>query len=89
MVILLKSWNKTISAFTGRISRQKSTDNTNAAGKMLLLEGTNDSVIVHMHNLPDPNISAAKEWVMNLTDRAGLDNKVVSFTYLVGGNKCP
>ena len=50
--------------------------------------GTNDSVIVHMHKLmTDPNISAAKvrREFMNLTDRAGIDNKVVSFTLLVGG----
>ena len=43
--------------------------------------GTNDSVMVHMHKLmTDPNISAAKvrREFMNLTDRAGIDNKVVS-----------
>ena len=41
-----------------------------------------------MHKLmTDPNISAAKvrREFMNLTDRAGIDNKVVSFTLLVGG----
>tara|TARA_B100000212_G_scaffold341436_1_gene324612 strand:+ start:6021 stop:8684 length:2664 start_codon:yes stop_codon:yes gene_type:complete len=90
----LVTWNKTISAVIPEGSPGKqSTDNTNAAGKMLLqlskkVPGTNDSVIVHMHKLmTDPNISAAKvrREFMNLTDRAGIDNKVVSFTLLVGG----
>lgn len=90
----LVTWNKTISAIIPEGSPGKqSTDNTNAAGKMLLqlskkVPGTNDSVIVHMHKLmTDPNISAAKvrREFMNLTDRAGIDNKVVSFTLLVGG----
>ena len=90
----LVTWNKTISAIIPEGSPGKqSTDNTNAAGKMLLqlskkVPGTNDSVIVHMHKLmTNPNISAAKvrREFMNLTDKAGIDNKVVSFTLLVGG----
>jgi len=90
----LVTWNKTISAVIPEGSPGKqSTDNTNAAGKMLLqlskkVPGTNDSVIVHMHKLmTNPNISAAKvrREFMNLTDKAGIDNKVVSFTLLVGG----
>jgi len=69
------------------------TMNVNAAGKLLqelakVPEGTTETVLQQLHNMmSNPNISAKviRRKFMELTDGAGIDNKVVSFTMLVSG----
>ena len=69
------------------------TMNVNAAGRLAksmsqFVEGTNRTVLDIMHEgLSDPNMSAAdlREFFMTYADAAGIDNKVVSFIFLVAG----
>jgi hypothetical protein len=69
------------------------TMNVNAAGKLLfelakMPQGSNQTVLEILHEMvSDPDISAKiiRRKFMELTDRAGIDNKVVSFILLVAG----
>ena len=69
------------------------TMNVNAAGKLLfelakIQPGSNQTVLETLHEmLADETVSAKliRRKFMELTDRAGIDNKVVSFTLLVAG----
>lgn len=69
------------------------TMNVNAAGKLLfelakIPPGSNQTVLETLHEmLSDETVSAKliRRKFMELTDRAGIDNKVVSFTLLVAG----
>ena len=69
------------------------TMNVNAAGRLAkamsqMVGDTNRTVIDIMHEgLSDPNVSAAdlREFFMTYADSAGIDNKVVSFIFLVAG----
>lgn len=69
------------------------TMNVNAAGKLLfelskIPEGSNSTVLETLHTMiADPNVLAKdiRREFMALTEGAGIDNKVVSFTLLVAG----
>jgi hypothetical protein len=69
------------------------TMNVNAAGKLLFElskkpQGSDLTVLQSLHNMiADPNVSAKdiRREFMALTEGAGIDNKVVSFTLLVAG----
>ena len=69
------------------------TMNVNATGKLLFelakkVDGSDDTVLQTLHNMiSDPNRSAKdiRREFMSLTEGAGIDNKVVSFTLLVSG----
>jgi hypothetical protein len=69
------------------------TMNVNAAGALLrelakVPDGSNQTVLQTLHGmLEDPNVSAKaiRRKFMELTDSAGIDNKVVSFVLLVAG----
>lgn len=69
------------------------TMNVNAAGKLLQVlsavpEGQSETALRTIHNMiADPNVSAAqiRRSFMELTDKPGIDNKVVSFILLVAG----
>lgn len=69
------------------------TMNVNAAGKLLMElakkpEGSNQTVLETLHNMmKDPDMSAGqiRRKFMELTEGAGIDNKVVSFILLVAG----
>lgn len=90
----LDDWKKSIAGSLpeGSPARQV-TMNVNAAGKLLLElgkvpEGSNQSVLNQLHNLlADPNATGRefRREFFRLTDKPGIDNKVVSFIGLVGG----
>jgi len=90
----LDSWKSMVSESLpeGSPSRQV-TMNANAAGKLLLElskrpEGSDQTVLSSLHNiLADPNASGRdfRKEFFRLTDKPGIDNKVVSFIGLVGG----
>ena len=69
------------------------TMNVNAAGKLLfelskIPEGSNQTVLETLHTMiADPKVAAKdiRREFMALTEGAGIDNKVVSFTLLVSG----
>jgi len=69
------------------------TMNVNAAGKLLfelakIPEGSNKTVLETLHEMiGDESVPAKliRRKFMELTDKAGIDNKVVSFTLLVAG----
>ena len=69
------------------------TMNVNAAGKLLfelakVPEGSNQTVLETLHGMIADETASAKmirRKFMELTDKAGIDNKVVSFTLLVSG----
>lgn len=69
------------------------TMNVNAAGKLLQVlsavpEGQSETALRTIHNMiADPEVSAAqiRRSFMELTDKPGIDNKVVSFILLVAG----
>ena len=87
-------WMTSIASAIPQGSPGKSvTMNVNAAGRLLRAMSqkvgtSNRTVIDIMHEgLSDPNVSAAdlREFFMTYTDAAGIDNKVVSFIFLVAG----
>jgi len=89
-----KTWEKDMRKLLppGSPARQV-TMNVNAAGKLLqalsvIPEGGDATVLRSVHDMiGDPNASAAsiRRKFMELTDKAGIDNKVVSFILLVAG----
>tara|TARA_R100000700_G_scaffold5340_1_gene8686 strand:- start:1940 stop:4588 length:2649 start_codon:yes stop_codon:yes gene_type:complete len=89
-----KTWEKDMRKLLppGSPARQV-TMNVNAAGKLLqalsvIPEGSDATVLRSVHDMiGDPNASAAsiRRKFMELTDKAGIDNKVVSFILLVAG----
>ena len=90
----LDSWAKTVSGILPEGSPARSvTMNVNAAGKLLFelgktAEGSDRSVLSVLHDsLSDPSQSAAdfRRKFFSLTNKPGIDNKVVSFISLVGG----
>lgn len=91
-------WQKTVGKY-GEVNKlpegspaRSVTMNVNAAGKLLLeLSGTagnGQNKLTLLHDLlSDPNVSGRelRRQFMEMTDKAGIDNKVVSFTALVAG----
>ena len=88
------NWEKSISKLmpTGSPGKQV-TQNVNATGKLLFelgkkVEGSDKTVLQTLHEMiKDKNVSAKqiRREFMNLTEGAGIDNKVVSFILLVAG----
>ena len=90
----LKTWVTQISKSLPEGSPGKQvTMNVNAAGKLLMElsktpEGSDKNVLGILHDMLSDQTKSATEIrreFMALTDRAGIDNKVVSFILLVGG----
>lgn len=90
----LKSWEKMVSQSLPEGSPGKSaTMNANAAGRLLfelgkVPQGSSETVLQRLHGiLADPNASGRefRKEFFRLTDKPGIDNKVVSFIGLVGG----
>lgn len=88
------TWEKTISKLLPEGSPGKQvTQNVNATGQLLFelgkkVEGTDKTVLQTLHDMiKDPNVSAKqiRREFLNLTEGAGIDNKVVSFILLVAG----
>ena len=88
------NWEKSINKLmpTGSPGKQV-TQNVNATGKLLFelgkkVEGSDKTVLQTLHEMiKDKNVSAKqiRREFMNLTEGAGIDNKVVSFILLVAG----
>ena len=87
-------WENTIKNLMPKGSPGKQvTMNVNATGKLLFelskkVDGSDDTVLQTLHNMiGNPNRSAKdiRREFMALTEGAGIDNKVVSFTLLVSG----
>ena len=90
----LDSWKDMVSQSLPEGSPAKQvTMNANAAGKLLfelskVPEGSSQSVMARLHDmLSDPETSGRdfRREFFRLTDKPGIDNKVVSFIGLVGG----
>jgi len=90
----LKSWEKMVSQSLPEGSPGKSaTMNANAAGRLLfelgkVPQGSSETVLQRLHGiLANPNASGRefRKEFFRLTDKPGIDNKVVSFIGLVGG----
>ena len=88
------TWEKTINKLLPKGSRgNQVTMNVNATGKMLFelgkkVPGSNKTVLQTLHDMiKDPNVPAKqiRREFLNLTEGAGIDNKVVSFILLVAG----
>tara|TARA_R100000329_G_scaffold51120_1_gene47207 strand:+ start:241 stop:2682 length:2442 start_codon:yes stop_codon:yes gene_type:complete len=88
------TWEQTVKKLLPEGSPGKQvTQNVNATGQLLFelgkkVEGTDKTVLQTLHDMiSDPNISAKqiRREFLNLTDGAGIDNKVVSFILLVAG----
>jgi hypothetical protein len=88
------TWEKTVSKLLPEGSPGKQvTQNVNATGQLLFelgkkVEGTDKTVLQTLHDMiKDPNVSAKqiRREFLNLTEGAGIDNKVVSFILLVAG----
>ena len=90
----LDSWKSMVSESLPEGSPAKQvTMNANAAGRLLFElskrpGGSEQTVLARLHNiLADPNASGRdfRKEFFRLTDKPGIDNKVVSFIGLVGG----
>ena len=88
------TWEQTVKKLLPEGSPGKQvTQNVNATGQLLFelgkkVEGTDKTVLQTLHDMiSDPNVSAKqiRREFLNLTDGAGIDNKVVSFILLVAG----
>ena len=88
------TWEKTINKLLPEGSPGKQvTQNVNATGQMLFelgkkVPGSNKTVLQTLHDMmKDPNVPAKqiRREFLNLTEGAGIDNKVVSFILLVAG----
>jgi len=88
------TWEKTINKLLPDGSPGKQvTQNVNATGQMLFelgkkVPGSNKTVLQTLHDMmKDPNVPAKqiRREFLNLTEGAGIDNKVVSFILLVAG----
>jgi hypothetical protein len=90
----LPAWKEMVAASLPEGSPGKQvTMNANAAGSLLMQlgkvsEGTGTTALKQLHDLlADPNASGpqVRRKFFELTNKAGIDNKVVSFLSLVGG----